>query len=41
MTESSQKFSRSKWLTGAVVVVVMLWVGGSRDLSAQTNTEHN
>jgi len=41
MTGSSQKFSRSKWLTGAVVVVVMVLVGGSRDLSAQTNTEHN
>jgi len=41
MTGSSQKFSRSKWLTGAVVVVVMLLVGGSGDLSAQTNTEHN
>ena len=39
MTGSSQKFCRSQWRTGTVVVVVMLLVGGFRDLSAQTDTE--
>ena len=41
MTSSDQNVSRSRWLFPAVVVVVMLLVGGSGDLSAQTDTEHN
>jgi len=34
----SQK-GRSKWLSGAVGVVVLLWIGGLGSISAQTDTE--
>ncbi len=41
MTSSDQNVSRSRWLIAVVTVGIVLCTGGQRDLSAQTNTEHN
>ncbi len=41
MTSSDQNVSRSQWLFLALVVGVVIWVGGYCNLFAQTKTEHN
>lgn len=41
MTSSDQNVSRSRWLIAVVAVGIVLCTGGYRDLSAQTDTEHN
>jgi len=41
MTSSGQNVSRSRWLIAVVAVGIVLCTGGYRDLSAQTDTEHN
>jgi len=40
MSKSSQKIGRSQWLLVAMAVLVVHWIGGWGDISAQTDTEN-
>ena len=40
MSKSSQKIGRSQWLMVAMAVLVVHWIGGWGDISAQTDTEN-
>jgi len=40
MSKSSQKIGLSQWLIVAVAAVVLHWIGGWGNISAQTDTEH-
>jgi len=41
MTSNGQNVSRNRWLIAVVAVGIVLCTGGYRDLSAQTDSEHN
>ena len=40
MSKSSQKIGRSQWLIVVVAVLVVHWIGGWENISAQTDTEN-
>jgi Flp pilus assembly secretin CpaC len=40
MSKSSQKIDRSQWLIMAVAAIVLHWIGGWGNISAQTDTEN-
>jgi len=40
MSKSSRKIGRSQWLMVVVAVLIIHWIGGWGNISAQTDTEN-